>query len=595
MNRTAGGASQYLWVAAWWGVAAGLGEVCALIIEKVVFHKFIYLSLEAGWMAPAMDAFYFMIPGALLWLVARSRRSPLASWHLGGECAFLFFFSIILMYSRMNRWAATLLAIGLAVQTSRMIAAHEATFFTFVRRTTPAFLLMIVGLFVAPRILRVVAERRGSTSRATNAQLPNVLLIILDTVRADELSLYGYPRLTSPALTHWAASGVRFNRAFSTAPWTLPSHASFFTGRFPHELGADWLTPLNDHWPTIAEALRDRGYRTGGFAANLAFCTWESGLTRGFQHFDEAQISLGQMFKSTSLGRAVTASIWFDRLVGGHQRLGRIDAKVITNEFLDWEQHDRTRPFFAFLNYFEAHAPYLPPKGFSGRFGLETPRPNVHLGPQAQWTAAEVAPQRNAYDASIAYQDEELGRLLSRLKANGTLANTLVIIASDHGEEFAEHGVMSHGNSVYRATTQVPLIIWFPNHVPADTTVDAPVSLRDIPATITELIGLDAPFPGRSLARFWNGSGISASTDTLLAEVSLAPNLPNRYPVSHGPIQAIILGDRRYIKSKGNKEELFNFETDLGEQHNLAGVEAARLPEYRRALERMLGSARSDR
>ena len=119
------------------------------------------------------------------------------------------------------------------------------------------------------------------------ANSPNVLLIVLDTVRADHLSLYGYERPTTPNLERLAKRGIRFDNARATAPWTLPSHASMFTGHWPHELGAKWMTPLRGNLPTLAEYLGAHGYATAGFVANVVYCSQETGLARGFTHYED--------------------------------------------------------------------------------------------------------------------------------------------------------------------------------------------------------------------------------------------------------------------------------------------------------------------
>ena len=225
------------------------------------------------------------------------------------------------------------------------------------------------------------------------ADSPNVLLIVLDTVRADHLSLYGYPRPTSPdAGAAGASEGIRFDEARATAPWTLPSHASLFTGRWPHELGVKWLTPWRGNVPTLAEYLGSHGYATAGFVANTLYCSYDTGLDRGFTHYEDYVLDLGRLEPvadggrwSTSPGMAVSRlGLLMSRsldagrfrprlesvlqLAPGHRPQGcRIDQPRI----LDWlsRRPEPRRPFFAFLNYFDAHSPYLPPEGAPFRFG----------------------------------------------------------------------------------------------------------------------------------------------------------------------------------------------------------------------------------
>ena len=335
---------------------------------------------------------------------------------------------------------------------------------------------------------------------------PNVLLLVLDTVRAQSLSLYGYVRGTTPRLEQWAKTGVVFDRAVSTAPWTLPSHASLFTGQFPHELSADWFIPLDATFPTLAEGFRAYAYVTAGFVANIyPWCTYEYGLNRGFIHYEDYPISLGQVIANSSLFRTITSNSQFRRIFGYHQLIPRKSAADINKDFLRWLSTIKSRPFFAFLNYFDAHDPYLPPTPFDTKFG-----------PNRSWTYPQVffrkiSPQEtqawvDAYDGSIAYLDYQVDLLLHELQRRGVLENTLVIITSDHGEEFNEHGVFGHANSVYWQGLHVPLLVLYPGHVPADKRIHEPISLRDIPATVVDLVKLKGTtrFPGTSLARFWH-------------------------------------------------------------------------------------------
>ena len=206
---------------------------------------------------------------------------------------------------------------------------------------------------------------------------------MLDTVAAEHLSLHGYKRPTSPTIDELAARGIRFDRAQATSSWTLPSHASMFTGRWPHELSAGWLTPLDGTYPTLAEFLGSRGYATAGFVANYSYCASDSGLARGFAAYQDYIFPRLTAFKTAALvdrsvdGLQAVERFLEDRLdidifEGAGERLWRLfnadrkEAAVVNREFLDWLSRRRQpeRPFFAFLNYFDAHSPYeLPATG----------------------------------------------------------------------------------------------------------------------------------------------------------------------------------------------------------------------------------------
>jgi arylsulfatase A-like enzyme len=205
------------------------------------------------------------------------------------------------------------------------------------------------------------------------AGAPNVLLIVLDTVRADHLSVYGYPRGTTPTLERLAARGIRFDEARAPAPWTLASHASFFTGRWPHELGVQWLTPWQGNFPTLAEYLGARGYATAGFVANAGYCSYETGLARGFTHYEDYVLArLGSLRTAGLVDAAVktfgelTLPLDQGRLHSPRDVVGdwffsgeRKRAEQINRDFLDWfaRRREPGRPVFVFLNYLDTHTP----------------------------------------------------------------------------------------------------------------------------------------------------------------------------------------------------------------------------------------------
>jgi arylsulfatase A-like enzyme len=257
---------------------------------------------------------------------------------------------------------------------------------------------------------------------------------------------------------------------------------------------------------------------------------------------------------------------------------------------------DKQRPFFAFLNYFDAHSPYLPPKPFDEMFGLKKPHVNPRLTPTAHWAAEEIQAELDAYDGGIAYLDQQLALLLQELDEKGVLENTLVIITSDHGEEFYEHRVMAHGWSTYLASLHVPLLISFPGRVPEGRVVTTPVTLRDLGATVLGLLDVDrgAMFPGTSLERFWNNPGqeeMASSGSPMLSELTLeSSNLPEWYPIRQGDMKSLVIDRYHYIRDRAGHEEFYDFESDPLEQNNLAGSEAGRqkLDSFRAALKTIL-------
>jgi arylsulfatase A-like enzyme len=323
-----------------------------------------------------------------------------------------------------------------------------------------------------------------------------------------------------------------------------------FTGRYPHELTAGWVTALDGRYPTLAEVLRSQGYLTAGFVANTFYCDQETGLSRGFIHYEDYTVSAGRIILSSSLGRFVTNSQWVQRAADYQQTLGRKTAAEINEAFLSWQAQSEGRPFFAFLNYFDAHGPYVPPEPFDVKFDSKKEG-------QLRETPVDV----DSYDGTIAYLDSQLGALFKELDKRAVLDNTLVIITSDHGEMLGEHGLFGHTNSLYLPLLHVPLIISFPPSVPVGISIKEPVTLRDIPATISDLLKLEAGkgFPGASLARYWNVAGNSAvAQQPLLSEVNYRPNLPKGVPLMKGDMKSVVLGGMFYIQNGDGGEELYN-------------------------------------
>ena len=582
--------ADFVLFAAWIGLVTGLSEVCILFIKQTLLRQWIHLGREFVWMTPLADLILFTTTGFFLFIVARRWPRLVTLRIVAFVLTFLSLFSLLFMFHpQLYKYAAMLLAAGLAMQSSRCVAAHRQRFLVVVRRSFAWVLILIIGFAVAVHGRQLLVEYRTIANLPPpSANASNVLLIVLDTVRARNLSVYGYVRPTTPQLERFGQSGVLFERAISTAPWTLTSHASMFTGRFPYELSADWLTALDATYPTLAEVFSEHGYLTGGFVANAGYVSYEHGLDRGFSHYEDYPISPGQIVVSCSLGRYITDSRRLRRLIGYQQILGRKTASQVNSAFLDWLSRRPGRPFFAFLNYFDAHIPYLPPSPFDRKFGIhnanEINYAHGHIEPGESNPGAHkdtVSPQQiqamiDGYDESIAYIDYHLGLLFKEMERRGLLKNTLIIITSDHGEEFGEHNIFDHGNSLYLRSVHVPLLMSFPSRIPAGKRFSEPVSLRELPATVIDLLRLEGRtnFPGSSLARYWQQSrGPGSSSEVILSEVSRAKNVPPSLPVSRGDMQAVIKNGFRYIKNADGEEELYDFENDPLEKHNLIGSE----------------------
>ncbi len=582
-----------LQLAAWFGLLTGFGELALLGIRRFLLHRFLFVGRDIIWMVPVADAVLFVVLGVGFLLLRRATSGRVTPVHLAGFLTALGCFTLLLHYGPLHRVAALALAVGTGVQAARVWRRHPPRAMQLVRRTLPLFagLVVISAGIRGGTALWQQREAQGMSSKGGEGRI-NVLLIVLDTVRAWSMSAYGYSRPTTPELERWAVGGVRFARAFSTAPWTLPSHASMFTGRWPHQLSADWLVPLDRKPPVLAEYFRDRGYLTAGFVANTLYCSYETGLARGFQQYQDYRVTLGDVMLSSSLAKFLMGDrdLW--------HRLKRKDAAQVDREFLEWlDRRPKGVPFFAFLNYFDAHDPYQPPAPYDTWFDSTGRSEYLRMvraaTPARLWPAPAVTGARNGYDGALAYLDVQVADLFAALKQRGLTENTLVVVVSDHGEEFGEHGVYFHGNSLYRASLQVPLMLVLPGRVPAGVVIDHPVSLRDLAATIVNLAAPEAAsvFPGKSLARFWGSDTAAEPADSLLSELNYTARLPANTPISRGPMKSLILGNSRLIRNGDGVNELFDLDQDTLEVRNLAQdpAVAARLAALQRALRVLMG------
>jgi arylsulfatase A-like enzyme/Flp pilus assembly protein TadD len=304
---------------------------------------------------------------------------------------------------------------------------------------------------------------------------PNVVLITIDTLRADHLGCYGYKQIKTPNIDALAADGVRFERAFAVVPVTLPSHSSMLTGTYPmlsgmHDFSGNKLSPLQ---PTLATVLKQAGYQTGA-VIGAAVLDSRFGLNQGFDfyydHFEFSRLDEANLDEMERPGNVVAdvALNWLEKDWLAKNALAKNPQKK----------------FFLWMHLYDPHFPYHPPEPYSREYAAQP------------------------YDGEIAFADEQVGRLLRFLKEKGIYQNTVIVLCGDHGESLGEHGEKTHGFFIYNATMHVPLIIRLPEQLPGQLpektvarTLADPVSLVDLMPTVLSAIGLQVPsqVQGRSL------------------------------------------------------------------------------------------------
>jgi arylsulfatase A-like enzyme len=627
------GAWHVLALAAWCGLVAGWLEVGMRVLCKSLIgtNRLYMMTRHFVWLIPLSNLLLFFVGGLLLAAATKACPRPFGWLSPRVICAFALMPALLVAGPQIYPWAWLILASGIAIRLVPRLERSEVPWRRWLIWGFPSLLSLVLVMagviFGGDRI----DERREGARPLPPADSPNVLLIVLDTVRADRMSVYGYPRPTTPSLEQLAKRAVRFTEARATAPWTLASHASMFSGRLPHELGVEWRTALRNNFPTLAEFLGSRGYATAGIAANIGYCSYDTGLNRGFTHYDDYAadlVHLRPLRTAVLFQGAWDIALYLARL-RGDDRLQpvlqflvapyRKDAATVNRRFTQWlsQRQGPHRPFFAFLNYFDTHVPYLPPQGTPFRFG---PGPRTlgdfHLliGLWETIDKTHLVPHyrelvHDSYDNCLSYLDGQLGELFDTLQSGGVLDNTVIIVTSDHGEELGEHGLFEHGESLYRPEIQVPLLFVLPGRGQSSVVVREPVSLRDLPATIVELTGLagESPFPGKSLARLWRDSPSEAAprvTDSggVISELS-APNPTNpsqgRSPAMRGPLISVVEDDYVYIRNqRDGREQLFHELDDPGELVNLAKMESME-PRLKRFRERLApisaNPARGDR
>lgn len=490
------------------------------------------------------------------------------------------------------------LTILVAIAASRVSPLHRTMsnrFVPFTAAVCAILLPLIAWLTVRSNALPLVL---AGTSAAESAERPNVLLIVLDTVRADHLSLYGYAKPTTPNLAALARDSVLFRNAISAADMTLSSYGSMYTGLYPSWHGAlpnpaGKVVPLDRSFVTLAETLSDNGYATGAVLANHGYLNREFGMQQGFGLYDvrpvapSAGVSHDYWLRHAlrpALNFVIRTAEW-DRVYRRADQITSAAIRVLTSR----KRH--SAPFFLSLNYVDAHEPYLPPPPyrqlFSGNVESEEPVDGAELrqtlGAHRRTPRIEAGLHHMTaqYDRGVAYLDTEIKRLLDALKQAGLYDNTLILVTSDHGEALGERDDLGHPVSVHQELVHVPLLIKYPSSagVPPGQETGSLASGVDVMPTILDIAGIRPPanLPGRSLR---NPGG---DPDRILVAESFVDShlIRIRRRSDHGQ-RAVYQGKWKFIATVNGSKELYDWVADPSESHNIYNEDH---PEARRLSE----------
>ena len=424
---------------------------------------------------------------------------------------------------------------------------------------------------------------------------PNVLLVTIDTLRADHLAFHGYYRKTMPLLSEWLAETTIFENCFSPLPLTDPSMSSLLTGLYPIRHGVRHnARKLDPAFTTLAQVLRASGYETAAFTSRDGLIG-EIGLERGFDH---ANYEGGGAMEGMPPGGKRNAEKWQRR------------AEHVTEAALAWLGMPREKPFFVWLHYFDPHAHYDPPERFAHTFtpGLPTdPVRNL----RAWWGRVSDRNQTiAAYDAEIVTVDHHLAKVVEHLRAIGEWNDTLFVLTADHGESLGEHGHMDHGEWLYQEQIHIPLLMRLPGTVPAGQRVPGLVRSIDIAPSIIELAGVSGAesdrfvkqMDGQSLVPMLRGK--EGAPRRIFVESKNCPETPEAAWLAPGmechpggvagKLRAVYDGRWKLIITpleEGRKYELYNLEADPAETDDLSAKQPDRVAALEREIDRFWETA----
>jgi len=518
------------------------------------------VSARILWVGPVVDGALFLFVGlCLAGVFALVRRTderwtwPLSFGVLAGTAAF----GLTMSPRNLIWWGCAVFATGVGVASFRWAQKREPPR-SFWSRLLPVLIIIVVLAGLGTETFARRRERQFLASLPVpRGGQPNVLVIVLDTLRADHLSAYGYTRHTSPNLDRFAAEGLLFEKAVSAWPSSPPSHLAIMSAR---RIPGGWYRAARRQGyfrPLLSETLAQQGYASVACIANNMWVTPKIGLDHGFSRFNlyfhNFADSVGRVFYGKMLVDLITWGSYYDQPE-------RKRPAEVNRELLTWIDQTRStgRPFFALLNYMDMHAPYWPPSPFTTKYSPRVTRKNMlalydWFDVRKDLTDEEKQSIVDAYDASLVYLDHSLGELRLELEKRGLLDQTLIIITADHGESLGEGNYFGHDRPILRQEyVRVPLILRYPPKIAPGVRGRKPVSLRQIPATVADVLGISAPYDGPSLLASAAGHEEPAYSDV-------------------GGAATIFSGSWHYVLYRDGRAQLYNIDSDPHETQNLHG------------------------
>lgn len=414
---------------------------------------------------------------------------------------------------------------------------------------------------------------------------PNIIIILMDTARASNFSCYGYTRETSPNIDKIAEKGILFENAFTTSDWTLPSHGALFTGLYPSINGLVKVgNILGNNILTLPEVIREKSHYTTVCITNNSYIGAMSGLNRGFDFFHEP-VAHFQQVKPKILRKI----LWrlFGKWENEKYEIGAENTNKLAKKYIK-RLTFQGKPFFMFLNYMDAHIPYLSPREFRFRFlGKEINMTKVncvnkdtwgYLAGRVEMSSEDFQLLQDLYDGQLRYLDYIVGDLTDFLKKSGELDNTLLIITSDHGENLGEHNLMGHVHNLYDTVLRVPLVLHYPEYLTRGKRFKDQVSLLDLFPTVLEFLGISW-----ETEKYLCGRNLFKSLDQNMGHEYVFSEYPYPqleafkrkfpdldYSRFNRSLKAIRSNKYKYIWSSNGKHEFYDLKKDPNELNNLS-------------------------